>query len=161
MSKVLLQLLMSFLGTLGFSILFNLRGTKLFLAALGGMLSWCVYLLLEPYISGAPVRYFFCSFFLAFYAEVLARVLKTPATTFLIPPLIPLIPGSDLYYTMRFGLNRQWSQCLSQAFFTLKLAVALALGIIAVLSILGVINVLLNRSWYASAPKMRDKEKTP
>ena len=161
MSEALIQILTSFIGSLGFSILYNLRGTKLFLSALGGMLSWCVFLLLEAAIPSEAVRYFFCSFFLAVYAEVLARILRTPATTFLIPPLIPLIPGGSLYHTMRYGLNKQWSLCLAQAFYTLKLALGLALGIIAVLSVLGVISVLLNRSWYASAPKMRDKEKTP
>ena len=50
---------------------------------------------------------------------------------------------------MRYGLNRQWSACLSQAFYTLKLALALALGIIAVLSVLGVVQQLLNRLWYS------------
>ena len=50
------------------------------------------------------------------------------------------------------------------AFYTLKLALALALGIIAVLSILGVISVLLNRSWYPPLPNYDeddDEETTP
>ena len=161
MSQGAIQIFTSFFGTLGFCILFNLRGSKALVASLGGMLSWCVYLLLEDLIPGEAWRYFFCSFFLAVYAEVLARVLRTPATTFILPSMIPLVPGSSLYHTMRYGLNRQWSSCLSQAFYTLKLALALALGFIAVLSILGVINVLLNRSWYRAASKNRSKEKTP
>ena len=147
MSNGVLQVCMSFLGALGFSVLFNVRGLKLFLAALGGAMSWSIFLLMEPLWSSEPLRYFVSAFAIAVYAEIFARVLKTPATTFLIPSLIPHIPGGSLYHTMRYGLDRQWSACLSQAFYTLKLAMALALGIIAVLSLLGVVNVILNKLW--------------
>ena len=149
MKDAMLQILMSFLGSLGFSVLFHVRGSKLFLAALGGALSWGLNLLLELWVPSEPLRYFFSSSFVAVYAEILARALKTPATTFLIPSIIPHIPGGALYHTMRYGLNRQWSACLSKAFYTLKLALALALGIIAVLSVLGVVQQLLNRLWYS------------
>ena len=147
MSNGVLQVCMSFLGALGFSVLFNVRGLKLFLAALGGAMSWSIFLLMEPLGSSEPLRDFVSAFAIAVYAEIFARVLKTPATTFLIPSLIPHIPGGSLYHTMRYGLDRQWSACLSQAFYTLKLAMALALGIIAVLSLMGVVNVILNKLW--------------
>lgn len=142
MMEQMLQILMAAVGTFGYGILVNLRGKKLLLATLGGGFSWALYLLLAPWYPDEPIRFFFCSSFAAVYAEVLARVLKTPAASFLIPCLIPMVPGGSLYHTMRFGLNREWSNCLSRAFYTLKLALALALGIIAVLSVLGVIQVL-------------------
>lgn len=145
----LLQVLMGTVGTLGFSVLFNLRGKKLLLAALGGAFSWTVFLLLEGALPSEPVRYFFSAMFVAAYAEVLARILKTPATTFLIPGIIPHIPGGALYHTMRFALYRQWSDCLSRAFYTLKLAMSLALGMIVVLSVLNVINKILNHTLYS------------
>ena len=157
MKEALIQVLMSFLGSMGFSVLFHVRGKKLFLAALGGALSWGLCLALEPWFPEEPLRYFFCAFFVAVYAEILARVLKTPATTFLIPSIIPHIPGGALYNTMRYALNRQWTDCLSQAFHTLKLALALALGIIAVLSIIGVIQQILLRLWYSHHSCTKEK----
>lgn len=150
-----LQVLMGFLGSFGFSILFNVRGLKLLLASLGGALSWLLYLLVEPYYPNEMLRYFISAAFVAVYAEFLARMLRTPATTFLIPSIIPHIPGGSLYHTMRFALNKDWNACLSQAVHTLSLALALALGIIAVLSVFGVINVVLNRLWYRSLRKTR------
>ena len=101
MKDAMLQILMSFLGSLGFSVLFHVRGSKLFLAALGGALSWGRNLLLELWVPSEPLRYFFSSSFVAVYAEILARALKTPATTLLIPSIIPHIPGGALYHTMR------------------------------------------------------------
>ena len=38
------QILMGTLGTLGFNILFHIRGRKLLLATLGGLISWTVFL---------------------------------------------------------------------------------------------------------------------
>ena len=145
----LLQILMATIGTLGFSVLFNLRGKKLLLATLGGTLSWTICLLLEGAFPPEPVRYFFSAMFVAAYAEILARIMKTPTTTFLIAGIIPHIPGGSLYYTMRFALNRQWSECLSRAFYTLKLAMSLALGMIVILSLLNVINKVLHYVLYA------------
>lgn len=150
MSLELIQILTGMAGTLGFSVLFNVRGAKLFWATLGGGLSWGVYLILAPWFPSEMLRYFLAAALVAVYAEILARVLKTPTATFLIPSMIPCIPGGSLYETMRYALNRQWSACLSQAVYTLSLALGLALGIIAVLSAFGVAHVVLNRLWYRS-----------
>lgn len=157
MNQAVLQLLMSLIGTFGFSLLFNVRGKKLLLASLGGMACWGLFLLLEKPVPGEPLRFFFCASFVAVYAEILARILKTPATTFLIPCMLPLIPGSALYNTMRYALNKQWSKCLSQALYTLSLSLSLALGIIAVLSVFGVMIQILNRIWYK---KNQEKERS-
>ena len=160
MTPPLLQVLMGLAGSFGFSVLFNVRGTKLIFASLGGAFSWGLYLLAEPVFPSEMFRYFLSSAFVAIYAEILARILKTPATTFLIPSIIPHVPGGALYYTMRYALNRQWAACLSHAVYTISLALGLALGIIAVLSVLGVINVVLTKHWYRVQTKMK-KENTP
>ncbi|MBQ1965266.1 MAG: threonine/serine exporter family protein, partial [Clostridia bacterium] len=43
------------------------------------------------------------AFSMSVYAGIMARVLKTPATTFITTSLIPLIPGGSLYYTMAYA----------------------------------------------------------
>lgn len=153
MSAEAMQVLSGMVGSFGFSVLFNVRGTKLIWSSLGGVLSWGVYVLLAPVCPSEMLRYFLASSLVAVYAEILARLVKTPATTFLIPSIIPCIPGGALYHTMRYALNRQWSACLSQAVYTLSLALGLALGIIAVLSVFGVAHVVTNKLWYHKTMK--------
>ncbi len=96
----IIQLFAAFLGSLGFAVLFNIRGEKLVFAALGGLLSWGVYLG-AGYIDNNP---YFCGFtasvLLTLYAECMARVHKTPVTVFLVSAAIPLIPGAGLYRAM-------------------------------------------------------------
>ena len=147
----LIQIFTGFLGSLGFSILFHIRGKKLLMASLGGLMSWTVFLLLAPLLPSEATRYFVASAAVTIYAEAFARVMKTPTTTFLVPSVIPLIPGGSLYYTMNYALNEQWTAFAGKAIYTLELALALALGIIAVTT--------LNRMVIVISKKLRGIEK--
>ena len=141
----LIQILMGGLGSLGFGVLFHIRRARLAIATLGGLMSWTVFLVLAPLFPSEAVRYFFSAAAVTVYAEIFARVVKTPTTTFLVPSLIPLIPGGSLYYTMNYALNEQWAAFAAKAFYTLELAVALALGIIAVTTLNRMINVIVKK----------------
>ena len=102
--REIIQLVVSFTGYLGFAALFNIHGKKLWFAALGGCLSWAVYLAVEfitpsPYVCG-----FWSTVAITLYAECMARIHKTPVTVFLVSATIPLIPGAALYRTMNWIL---------------------------------------------------------
>ena len=141
----MIQIFTGFLGSLGFGILFHIRGKNLVVASLGGLMSWTVFLLLEPLFPGEPIRYFLSSAAVTVYSEIFARVMKTPTTTFLVPSLIPLIPGGALYYTMNYALNEQWSLFGEKAIYTLELAFALALGIIAMTTLTRMVRVITKK----------------
>ena len=57
--KYMIQLLMAYLGSLGFGVLYNIHGKKLLFASLGGLLAWAVYLLVN-HITPSPYP---CAFF--------------------------------------------------------------------------------------------------
>lgn len=141
----LIQIITGFLGSLGFSVLFHIRGKKLAVAALGGLMSWTVFLLLEPLFPSEALRYFLSAAAVTVYAELFARMMKTPTTTFLVPSMIPLIPGGALYYTMNYALNEQWTAFAQHAWYTLGLALALAVGIIAVTTLIRMGTVLIRK----------------
>ncbi|MBQ8310526.1 MAG: threonine/serine exporter family protein [Clostridia bacterium] len=131
----LLQIITGFLGSLGFAILFNIRGKKLIFAALGGGVSWALFVLLQFLTPNEALRYFIVAVLVSVYAEIMARVLKTPTTTFHMTALIPLIPGGSLYYTMASVFDGDLGDFLEKGLYTLELAVALALGIVIVTAI--------------------------
>ena len=126
----LIQLAAGFIGSLGFALLFNIRGKRLIFASLGGIFSWTLFLLLGNLTGNEPARYFAVALCAAVYAEIMARILKTPTTTFVIISLVPLIPGSSLYYTMSYAIEKDGAAFLARALYTLQLAAALALGVI-------------------------------
>lgn len=132
---MIIQVITALVGTFGFGILFNIRGKKLFLGALGGMVSWLLFLLLGFLIENEALRYFIVSIFSTIYAEILARVLKTPAASFSIITLIPLIPGSALYDTASFAMSGNLENLIPKFVSTVELTVALSLGIVIVTAI--------------------------
>lgn len=140
MKEAIIQILMGGLGTLGFNVLFHIRGRKLALATLGGLISWTVFLAAAPILPGESARYLLSAAIVTVYGEILARIEKTPTTTFLVPSVVPLIPGSSLYYTMNYALNRQWSAFAYRALYTVELAVSIAVGIIAVTTVFRLIR---------------------
>lgn len=126
----ILQIFAGFIGTLGFAVWFNIRGKRLAFASLGGFLSWSLYIILSNFISNEAINYLLVSIAVSLYAEIVARLLKTPTTPFLTTSLVPLIPGASLYYTMSYAFGENIGMFSQKAIYTLELASALALGII-------------------------------
>ncbi|MBR3137121.1 MAG: threonine/serine exporter family protein [Clostridia bacterium] len=125
-----LQVLAAAAGTLGFSILFNSRPQRLLLGALGGGLTWFIYLLLARYILQDFICVAAAAAFGAVYSEIMARVCKAPATVFTILAEIALIPGGSLYLTMHHLVGGRQTQALQYGMHTLMVALAIALGIV-------------------------------
>lgn len=126
----LVEIITAGIGAFAFGILFNLHGKKLVAVSLGGAVGWLLVILLMRLGADEPTAYFIVALLLSLYAETLARTLKAPTTVFIIPSLIPLVPGSSLYYTMAYGLSGEKELFSRKAFATLALAAALAIGII-------------------------------
>lgn len=126
----IIQILSGFIGTLAFTVLFNIRGKRLVFTALGGFLSWTLYVIFSKFLINESLNYFFVALLVSLYAEIMARALKCPSTTFITASLIPLIPGGSLYYTMANALSNNRESFLEKGVYTLQLASALALGII-------------------------------
>ena len=124
------QIITGMLGTLGFCILFNIRGRRMAMTALGGFLSWALFVLLSKFIESEPISFLIVALVITFYSEIMARVLKTPTTTFITTALVPLIPGGSLYYTMAYAFESDGAGFVAKAVTTLELAAALAIGII-------------------------------
>ena len=125
-------ILSGFLGTFGFGILFNIKGRRLMVSAAGGLLCCILYVMLGALTKNEVVVYFFVSVAISIYSEIMARVVKTPVTSFITTSLIPLIPGGSLYYTMAYAFESNLPGFAEKGLYTLELAAALAIGIILV-----------------------------
>lgn len=134
-SSELIQIATGLIGSLCFGILFNMRGKRLIAAAVGGLLSWWLFVVLSHFILNEPINYFIVAAVVSLYSEIMARILKTPAAPIVTTSLIPLIPGGSLYYTMSSAFESNFTMFLEKAVSTLKLACALALAIIVVTAI--------------------------
>lgn len=133
--RAIIEILMAFVGSTCFAMLFNVRKDKLFPAGIGGGLAWAFYLLLGLWLESDVARFVLSSAALTFYAEIMARVKKTPATFFVVSAAIPFFPGSSLYFTMEAAMKGNWAEFSATGVRTLTLAVAIACGILCTMTV--------------------------
>lgn len=130
----LIQCLFAMVACLGFVIVFNIHGYGNLLCVLGGGLTWAVYCLVQ-HLGGAELLcYFLSTVFAAGFAEVMARVRKYPAISYLITSLLPLIPGAGVYYSAQQAMQGNTAEFVSRSTNTLAIAGVMAVGILLVVS---------------------------
>ena len=126
--EFIIQIISAAIGSLGFSLLFNSGKRNLIPATIGGALCWLNYMLCIEMGIGVFVAAVIAAAAVQSYSEIFARVMKSPATVFYIPSIIPLVPGGSLYYTMYYAAISDWADFRFYGWQTLQVALGIAVG---------------------------------
>ncbi len=125
----------------GYCILFNIRLPGIFVCMAGGGLGWGAYLL-TVWLGGSDLfGYFAAAASISLYAEIMARIRKFPAFSYLVIALLPLVPGGGVYYTVEYLLQGNPALSVSQAIRTASIAGLLAVGMLVVSTLFRMANV--------------------
>ena len=135
-----IQLITSFIGSLAFAGIFKIRPKHLFLAGLGGALTYFVYYVVEYSTLSLFAAAFFSSLVSAIYSEICARTMRAPAVIFLLPCAIPIVPGGSLYHTMFNLISKNVEIAWKHFANTITVAIGIAGGIAAVSLIFHIIT---------------------
>lgn len=128
-TMIVTQLLLSFLGSLGFALIFKVPDKHLIPASFGGVICWAFYLIGRNVLSrDVFIASLLSTAAAALYAELSARNGKVPLPVYLIPSYVPLIPGSGLYYTMSSAVAKDWDMIRYYGVSTITCAFGMALG---------------------------------
>ncbi len=131
----LFQTAVAFVSTIAFAIIFHTPRREYLFCGITGGVGWLVYLICMYANLGVVAASFFATVALAWFSRVFAFCRKTPVTVFLITGIFPLVPGAGIYYTGYHLFMSDNSQALLKGLETIKIAVAIALGIGIVLSL--------------------------
>ncbi len=134
--KVLYSLALSFLGSVGFGMIFEVRKNRLLCVGIGGVICWGMYLfsrdvmgcdiLISSLISSASTFT---------YVEIMSRILRIPTIILFTPSSVPLIPGGSLYYAMNAAVQKNLERTVMYGMQTLQCALGIALGISLVFAV--------------------------
>lgn len=141
----LMQFTWAALSILGFSIRVNLKGWKLFFLALGGGLTWALYLVFLHYSNSLLFSIFFSIILVCTYSEIVARLMKVPVSVFVTCVTIPLVPGSSLYYAMQGFISGDSALASENLYKVLLISGTIAMAIAVVSSVTNIIFRLRNR----------------
>ena len=74
--------------------------------------------------------YFWGAVAASIYSEIMARVRKFPAITYLVISIFPLIPGAGVYYTMNYAVQGNMELFISKGMHTAAEAGVMAVAIL-------------------------------
>lgn len=124
-----IQIFTALLGAYGFAMIYGVRPKYCLAAGIGGMLAWAVYLAANAWLGSMFLSCLAAALFAMLYAELLARWLRLPTTLFIVPAIIPLVPGSTLYYAMSEVVRGNIGKSKDYGYETLVVALAIAAGL--------------------------------
>lgn len=129
MKVLALKIAAVFLMSASIGILYRIPRSLLVYGSLVGVLAWLV----MQYTIKAGGNNIFANFLgsvaIGLASELLARALKKPATIFIIPGFIPLVPGAEAYTTMLHMVKGQYAEGMAMGVRTALIGGAIAFGI--------------------------------
>lgn len=141
--SVFMHFLYAFLATIGFSIFLCAPKKTLFACGFTGALGWSVYYFLATASFSNITSNFIATLLVALIGEILARKLKQPAIIFIIPGIIPLVPGLGMYNTMLYLVQGDFSAAIVKGADVLFVGGAISLGVLVVTSLSNTLNLLI------------------
>lgn len=94
---MIIQVIGAFLGIISVSVIYGIDRKFMVYCGADGAIGWLVYLMVGRYTDSESIKAFIATLCVAMIAHVFARVIKAPVTIFLIPGILPLVPGIGMY----------------------------------------------------------------
>lgn len=145
MSNLFVEFIFAFLGTLGFTLIFNVPLRHIPVASFVGGAGWVMYHIAVSMGFDIAISCFFGACIVGLASDIASRICKEAATIFVIPGVLPLVPGAGTYYTMLAIVNGNLELAADKGVETLAMAGAIALGLLTMGSIIQLIRGISNR----------------
>jgi len=136
--NILIQLIASFIGVVAVSINFEVPKKYLWIVGIVGMVAWGTYLICEYLKLSVIFSYFLSTLAVAILSMILSKVLNVVSTIFLIPGILPTVPGIAMYRMIYFFINNNPNQAAHYLLQSIIISVGMALAIFITESIKGI-----------------------
>lgn len=152
--KAITMLIVASFATVGYSMPIDAPKRSLLSSSLSGGVSYVVYLIILELEGNPFFGAFVAAFLMGIFGECFSRYFKMPATIFILPPLITLVPGGGMYYTMSYLIQDNMDMFIKEAVNTFSIAVALSLGIVASSLFSKSLRTFRKRSLHQNRPRL-------
>ena len=87
---------------------------SIFKSGIAGALGWVTFYIISINFNSHISGTFFAAIAVGILGELLARYYKKPATVYIIPGIVPLVPGAGMYYTMLALVRKDFYVAISK-----------------------------------------------
>ncbi len=155
--RIAVVLVSSTIATMGIIMMYGIEKRVLGWALLCALLSCAGYEISMMCGLGLFLANAIGSAIAAAYSDVMAHVLKVPATVMIITGIVPLVPGGRLYYTMLGAVQSDMAKFSEYGKSVLLIAAGIAIGIIAVTAVSRPLNAKMNEYRSKKLSESQDK----
>lgn len=149
--RVWIELAMSIITSCSYALMFNTHRKHIVYIAVCGLGTYAVYYVTAELLNSLFWAAFISAAFTALFSEITARVHKAPTIIFLLPGIVPTVPGGSLYYTMRNMVLGDLGGALNRFFTTINIGLGIAGGIVSVSIIFGTVMDMISKRKKAKA----------
>lgn len=134
MQTYFIEFIVAIFATGAFAVLFHVPQNEWLYSGLTGGIGWIFYRIFLNSL-GTVLATFIAVLAVTLLARIFAVLRKAPVTIFLICGIFPLVPGVGIYYTSYYFITEDVALAGQYGMDTIKIAIAIALGIMFILSI--------------------------
>ncbi len=126
----LIQFIAAIMSTVGFALVFSVPLKTLLVSAVNGGMGWIVFKYVMDTTGSKYIAVFLSALSITFVSEMLAKKLRYPASVFIIPGIINLVPGEGIYKTMNYFVNNQSDLAIASFYSTIVVAGSISFGVL-------------------------------
>ena len=139
MTESLFNLALGFMSGIGFTSLINIPKRSILVASVISGVGWLLYNLGVEADYSKVTAAFLATIAIEVLSEVSSRIFKDAASVYIIPSILPLVPGAGMYYAMLAFVEKDYQLAASTANEVFFIAGAIALSLLATGSVMKMI----------------------
>lgn len=126
---MIIQIIGAFFAVLTLSVLFSIPKRFLVYSGIVGAIGWLIYLICIRIELKETTSMFFATLTVALISHSFARILKAPVTVFLIPGILPMVPGVGMYRIVYYMITENSEMAAYYFNHTLQIAGMIAIAV--------------------------------
>lgn len=121
--------LYGFFASASFAFLYQTPKKAIYINGVIGGIGWIIYYFLNLSSTHIFMAALYASLAIGLLSILSAKIFKFVSMTFYVPAIIPIVPGSGMYYTMYYLILQDQEQFAKYATDTAVIAIAIAVGV--------------------------------
>ncbi|MDD6310378.1 MAG: threonine/serine exporter family protein [Firmicutes bacterium] len=130
--NLLFEFITAMVATMGFSLLFNVGKRDLPVCGLIGAIAWVIYKASMIYYASPILGCLFAAASVGITSFIASRVMKNASTVYIIPGIVPMVPGINVFNTMMAIQDGDMAKAADLGIEMLCMAGAIAIGLLIV-----------------------------
>ena len=137
-NEFLIQAITSFIASSAFAVIFKTNKRHLLQVSFAGLMTYVVYYTALYFNSSLFIAALLSTCVASLFGEICARISHAPAIIFIIAGIIPIVPGGDAYYSIKYLMEGNRALALQKLASTGQVALGIASGIVFLSILIGI-----------------------